>query len=365
MLRSLTRQTLHYFARAHDGIRTTPLTGPEIWRGDELADGSDWRVQLLPSELSEIERALASARSSGKPIGELRSYDFPLPELSRRMEAWKKEVLDGRGFVLIRGAPISSWSAADAETFFFCFGQYLGVPGAQNPAGDLLGHVRDTGEDVRAVRAYRTASDISFHCDAADLVGLLCVNKAKRGGLSRIVSSGAIYNALLATRPHLIPRLYRPLLLDSHGEAGVNAFPITPCRHSGGRLRTFWHSDYYRSSHEYVGAPPLDPLGAELLEAYDQIASSPGLHLDMELEPGDIQLLSNHTVLHARTAYEDHPEPERKRHLLRLWVSLDSSPSIRERMSRFGATAALLFGLVRARARRAVQGPLVRPERGA
>ena len=54
-----------------------------------------------------------------------------------------------------------------------------------------------------------------------------------------------------------------------------------------------------------------------------RIAASPELYFDMDLAPGDIQWLSNHTILHARTGYGDYPEPERKRHLLRLWLSLD------------------------------------------
>jgi len=97
---------------------------------------------------------------------------------------------------------------------------------------------------------------------------------------------------------------------------------VPPCRFAGGTLRTFWHGDYFRSVARHADAPPLTPAQRELLDLYEEIAASPGFALDMQFEPGDVQLVSNHVVLHARTAYEDHPEPDRRRHLLRLWLSL-------------------------------------------
>jgi hypothetical protein len=169
-----------------------------------------------------------------------------------------------------------------------------------------------------------TTQNIPFHCDAADMVGLLCLHKAKSGGLSRIASSVSVYNELLRQRPEFAPRLFEPFMLDTRDEAeanGIRALPIAPCRHAAGVLRTFWHSEYFRTSQRHEGIRLTD-AEHELLDLYDAIAASPEFHVDMELEPGDVQLLSNHTVIHARTGYEDHPEPDRKRHLLRLWITL-------------------------------------------
>jgi hypothetical protein len=203
----------------------------------------------------------------------------------------------------------------------------MGRPGAQNPQGDLLGHVTDTGDDASDpfVRLYRTSANIAYHCDAADVVGLLCLRRARSGGASRIVSSVAVYNELLARRPDLVPRLYEPFQLDVRNEdrsGALRHLPVPPCRFAHGRLRTFYHSDYFRSALRHDDVPPFTREERELLDLYEEIASSPAFYLDMDLEPGDIQWLSNHTILHARTAYVDHPEPERKRHLLRLWLSL-------------------------------------------
>jgi Taurine catabolism dioxygenase TauD, TfdA family len=356
MYKSLTAQTLHYFSRPHEAVRRTPLVGPAAWRGGELAASAEWRYRLSEADVAELDRALSAAKATGRPLNALRAADLPLPGLSAKIAEWRREVADGRGFVLVQGFPVERWGPEDAAIMFYGFGLHLGVPGAQNSAGDLLGHVRDTGADPRTTRGYRTASNLAYHCDAADLVGLMCLQTARRGGLSRLVSSGSVYNALLAERPELIERLYQPFLLDAHGEGGVDYIPLPACRHAGDRLRTFWQGDYFRSAHDYVRAPRFEPAERAVLDAYDEIANRPELYLDMELARGDVQLLSNHTILHARTAYEDHDDPARKRHLLRLWVSLDAPRGLRDRLGRAHSLASLLVALVRARLERTLHG---------
>lgn len=356
MYKSLTAQTLHYFARPHEAVRRIPVLGPAAWRGSELAASPAWRHRLSDGEIAELDRALGVAKATGRQLDALRAADVPLPGLAAKVAAWRREVAEGRGFVLIQGFPVERWGPDDTAIAFYGLGLHLGTPGAQNPEGDLLGHVRDTGADPRTVRAYRTASNIAYHCDAADLVGLLCLQPAHRGGSSRIVSSASVYNALLAERPELVDRLYRPFLLDTHGEGGVDYVPIRACRHAGDQLRTFWHADYFRSSHDYVRAPAFEPDERAVLDAYDAIASRPELYLDMELARGDVQLLSNHTILHARTAYDDDDDPARKRHLLRLWVSLHAPGRLRDRIGRARGLAELVGAHVKARIDRAVHG---------
>ncbi|MES1263304.1 MAG: TauD/TfdA family dioxygenase, partial [Peristeroidobacter soli] len=248
--------------------------------------------------------------------------------------------------VLVRGLPVQQWTERQSEIAYWCIGQYIGIPGAQNPQGDLLGHVRDqqTQEDVRY---YRTNKHLAVHCDTADVVGLLCLQAAKSGGLSRIVSSVSVYNELLRRRPELVPRLYEPFYFDTHGEGGVKAFPIAPCRYADGELRSFWQSDYYRTASRHGHVPALTADENELLDTYDAIANSPEYYLDMDLQPGDMQLLSNHTILHARTAFEDWPELERRRHLLRLWISLPEKHPMRLRWMMARSWLALLFTATR------------------
>ncbi|HUR40154.1 MAG TPA: TauD/TfdA family dioxygenase [Verrucomicrobiae bacterium] len=341
MYKSLRAQTLHYFARPQERIPTAPLETAAAWRGADMRrEPALWTAMLGPAEVEELQRAQAHAAASGRTLAQMTREDFPLPTLAARIAQWRDEIRHGRGFVLIRGVPVASWSERQAETFFWCLGHHFGMPGAQNPEGDLLGHVRDqrTGADVRY---YRTNKELAVHTDTADFVGLLCLQKARSGGLSRIASSVAVFNELLRVKPHLVPRLFEPVWFDTKGEGGVRAFAIPPCRYWRGELRTFWQSDYYRTVTRHAHVPKPSALEQELLDSYDAIANSDAFHLDMDLAPGDVQLISNHTILHARTAFEDWPEPERRRHLLRLWISIPERKPLAERLVTLGSLAAV------------------------
>lgn len=333
--KSLTQQTLHYFARPHEGIRTSPLTGPAAWRGAELRDKPEqWTHILSDTEIDEIRAAVSYARSLNKATRDLTRADFPLPGLLSQCRQWQATLSTGLGFQLIRGVPVDEWSAQEQEIFFWCFGLHIGVPGMQNPQGDLLGHVLDLREKdgANSGRFYKTAKNIAFHCDAADVVGLLCLRKAKNGGHSRIVSSVSLYNDILTQHPELVPRLYEPFQLDTHGENGLQTIAIEPCRYAAGQLKTFYHCDYFNSAfaYEHIDAPSAEE--SRILELFETLAGQADNYLDMDLQPGDIQLVSNHTVLHARTEYEDFEPPEQRRHLLRLWLSLPQEGRIRQKL---------------------------------
>ncbi len=346
MHKSLRAQTLHYFARPQLGIPKAPLQTPAAWHGVDMRKHEDWQYRFTKDEVKELKAAVKHAEATSKPMGRLTKDDFPLPSLAARLAEWAYEIRHGRGFVLLRGFPVEDWSEAQSSLAYWCIGHYLGIPGAQNPEGDLLGHVRDqrTGEDVRY---YRTNKGIAVHTDAADLVGLLCLKTAKSGGLSRIASSVAVFNELLKTQPKLVPLLFKPIYFDTKGEGGIRAYPIAPCRHANGELRTFWQSDYYREAQRIPSVPRLSEEQKALLDAYDAIANRPDFYLDMDLQPGDIQLISNHTILHARTAFEDHPEPENRRHLLRLWISLQEKQPLKTRLLRAQSWAGLFFTATR------------------
>lgn len=321
-------QTLHYFTRPHTHIPTAPLESPAAWRVADL-DERDWLHPLDASAIDEIEAAIAHALTRG-PLDALTRADFPLPTLEPRIAEWQRTLSDGRGFQVIRGLPVHRWTHAEARCFFWGLGQHLGLPGAQNAANDLLGDVIDTGADPAApdVRGYQTASHLAFHCDAADAVGLLCLRPALEGGRSLLVSSVTILNTLLEQAPEHAHRLFAPFALDTHAEGGLRYIPIEPCRFAGGRLHTFYHGDYFRTSTRYPGVS-LSPADHACLDAVDAIAADPRNCLTMDFEAGDIQLVSNHTVLHSRTHYRD--APDAKRHLLRLWLTLPGDDGLRWR----------------------------------
>ena len=326
---SYAEQSLHYFTRPHDGPARAAVESPAAWRGVDLVGSQAWRHALRAEQVEELERALVHAAGTGRSTGDLTAADFPLPTLGPVIRAWRDEIAHGRGFLVVSGVPVERWSATAAERFFWCLGLHIGRPGAQNPKGDLLGHVTDTGADAADpyVRLYQTSSHIAFHCDAADVVGLLCLSPGASGGASRIASSVAVHNEVLRRRPDLVPRLYEPFLLDVRNEdrsGELRYLPIPPCRFADGRLRTFYHSDYFRSVVRHDDVPPFDPQERELLDLYEEIAGSPEFRIDMELRPGDIQWLSNHTDIHARTEYRDSEAAgSPRRHLLRLWLSID------------------------------------------
>ena len=324
---SFIEQVLHYFDRPHESPATAPVESSAAWCGSRMPSLEEMAFPLSDEHRDELRTAVASAAALGRPTRDLTAADFPLPSLAHEIRAWRDTLADGLGFQVVRGVPVHGWSQEEAELFFWCFGLHLGRPGEQNPEGHLLGHVLDTGatrEDPMA-RLYKTSSNIAYHCDAADVVGLLCLNKAKSGGHSRIVSSVSVFNELLVRRPELAARLFEPMHLDIRDrevDAAGSSLSVQPCCYADGRLRTFYHADYFRSVTRHSDVPPLTPLEQDLLDTYEAIASEPGIYLEMDLQPGDIQLLSNHTNLHARTEYEDYDDPGQRRHLLRLWLSL-------------------------------------------
>lgn len=325
---SYAEQTAHYFRRPHSATPRGPVASAAAWKTADFASDESWRQRLRPEQVDEFEAAIKVALGSEKPVTELRADDFPLPTLHGVIGRWRDELSRGRGFQVVSGLPVEGWSAQESEIFFWCLGLHLGRPGAQNPLGDLLGEVRDMGEDESDpfVRLYRTRSDIAYHCDAADVVGLLCVRSAQEGGTSRIASSVSVFNTLQARRPELAQRLFEPFPLDIRDEdrsGALRYIEIQPCCFSEDKLRTFYHSDYFRSAQRHTQVPRFSESEKALLDLYDEIAADTDHRLEMDLEPGDIQWLSNHSIVHARTGYEDFSDSETGRLLFRLWVSLE------------------------------------------
>jgi hypothetical protein len=333
--RSITFQSLHYFSRPHIGLQLTPLTSsPAAWRGIDLAmQPSIWRAELDADDVRALLVAMRHWHAVNRSIETLTVADFPLGEqLSAKIAAWREQLTErGRGFQVVRGVPLDDWTLDEAHAFFWALGLHLGITGAQDNSGELLANVRDTGADPKTERQYKTKAFIDFHCDAADVVGLLAIRTAESGGTSRLVSSVSVFNELATTAEgaqHL-RRLFAPIALDTRGSGGTNFVHIPPLRFDGEHVRTFYHAEYFRSAyrHPKAGTIPDDVRAA--LDAYDAVTMKNELVLDMELLRGDVQLVSNHFILHSRSAYDDHPELDRRRHLLRLWLSLDGQAAFR------------------------------------
>ena len=128
----------------------------------------------------------------------------------------------------------------------------------------------------------------------------------------------------MARRPDLVPVLFQDFCWDREadaldGEPLHFKFPI--CRYNQGPLGILYIGWYIRNAQPFADVPSLTPRQGEALDLLDGIANEPRFHVDMDFEYGDKQFLKNAVILHARTEYEDWDEPEKKRHLLRLWLT--------------------------------------------
>jgi hypothetical protein len=302
-----------------------PFEHPSAWKGADLRDSRAWILQLDARDNDELAQALAVARARGAQIPRLPAADFPLPTLAPRLAAMLDEVVDGRGFTLVRGFDIARHPIQDAALIYWGIGAHLGTGRAQNAQGDLLGHVTDLGLDLSNpnARGYQTRLTLPFHNDTRDVVGLLCVQAARSGGLSRIVSSTAIHNALLERRPDLMDVVVAPMCIDRRGEAPPGKRPYYVgafFEWLDGRLFCRYNRTYIETAQRFPDVPRLTARQIEAMDLIDGLCRDPDMHLDMTLEPGDMQFICNYTTLHSRTHYEDWPEPERRRYLLRLWL---------------------------------------------
>lgn len=307
-----------------------PQTDPAAWIGAEMAARDDWVVRLSPQALNELDAATHAAIAAGVDIARMRRDAFPLPTLGPQLDALRFELLDGRGFVLLRGLPIERRSRAEAATLFMGVGAWLGHARSQNAKGHVLGHVCDLGLSSADpnVRIYQTSERQTFHTDSCDVVGLLCLREARRGGDSLLVSALALFNAMREQHPDLLARLLRPMAYDRRGEvpAGQQPFFMIPVfSWHADRLTVFYQRQYFDSAQRFAEAPRLTPEDVAALDVFDALANDPRLHLTMRLAPGDIQFVHNHTMLHDRTGFEDWPEAARKRHLLRLWLACEGA----------------------------------------
>jgi hypothetical protein len=311
------------------GARRSIISEPGAWIGPQIQNDGAWIHHVDAAAMAEIEAALAHVKRIGAQIP-FAAEAFPLPRLGAVLDRLLDEIEDGRGFVLVRGIPRARYSDADCELIYWGIGAHLGAPVSQNARGHLLGHVRDEGRiqaDPNA-RAYQTNERMDFHTDMlpVDVLGLFCLRTAKSGGASKLVSALTIHNVLREERPDLLEALYGTFHVDWRGEepAGEKPwFALPMFSERDGRVTTRINSlPYYESAARHGAQYGPTPIQREALQAVQEIANRPELMLSMEFREGDIQLINNHILLHAREAYEDYPEPGRERHLLRMWIAV-------------------------------------------
>jgi hypothetical protein len=294
-----------------------------------------WLYQLTPADIADLENAARHYLALGRDIGEISKKTFPLTGFADHIAELGKTLLDGVGVEVLRGLPTQNYSQKFAATVFCGIGAHLGSARSQNAKGHILGHVRDIGADANDPnsRIYQTSKRQTFHTDSADVVGLLCLRVAKEGGKSLLVSAESIYNRMRAERPDLLAKLFDPIATDRRGEVPEGAKPFTEIpvfSWHRGFLTVFYQRQYIDSAQRFDGAMRLSPDHVAALDMFDALANDPDLHFGMQLEPGDMQFVYNHSQLHDRTGFLDWPDPNLRRHLMRLWLSLDGDRPLPE-----------------------------------
>lgn len=316
-------------------VHKAPITGAGAWRRADFSGPADWNYRLQRQALAEIDRAVERLRKQGKNISSLTAEDFPLPSFTADAAALRDEVLRGRGFVVVKGLPIDRYSDEEACLIYWGIGSFLGATLPQNVKGDRLYSVRDEGQNISrdygavGVRFSKTTSGLNFHTDSApafrgntpDIVCLLALQTAKFGGSTAIVSAQMLHNVILEERPDYLERLYAGYYFDRRAELGPGESPtlFAPIFTYDGTLKIRHFPFYIHKAPELTGVP-LTAADTEPLEFLDSVASRDGLAVTFDMERGDMQFVSNTFILHSRTAYEDHAEPRRRRHLVRLWL---------------------------------------------
>ena len=312
------------------------ITGPAAWVGPAMAkDDGAWLYHLSPLDIADLENAARHYLSLRRDVGEITAADFPLFSFSNHLKTLQKKLLHGNGVEVLRGLPVAGFSQEFAATVFCGIGAHLGSARSQNAAGHILGHVRDLGISSHDpnTRIYQTAERQTFHTDSADVVGLLCLREAKEGGRSVLVSAETIYNCMRELRPDLLEKLFDPIATDRRGEVPEGALAwmtIPPLSWHEGRLTVFYQRQYIDSAQRFEGVMRLTPAHVEALDMFDALANDPNLHFGMQLQPGDMQFVYNHSQLHDRTGFVDWPEPGKRRHLLRLWLSMSGDRPLPE-----------------------------------
>jgi hypothetical protein len=299
---------------------------PAAWSVADLEADRSWVFSLDERARAQMLGAVRTARVPDKPLFEYHREDFDLGPAWTVITAALREAHHGRGLALVRGLPRAGLSEAEFELMNWAIGLHAGVPRPQGKATHYVSAVRDAGTEYRSAtgRGYSSNAKLDFHVDGADLATLTCYNQARFGGQSMITSAVSAHDRLAIERPDLCERLYGDFCFSRQGEEAPDEPPFYAqpiFEHLDGLLFAKWNRNRVQSAQKLPGVPPLTAPEREAMELLDVILRRADLMYTMYLEPGDLQIMNNHVILHSRTGFQDHDEPEHKRLLCRLWLA--------------------------------------------
>lgn len=308
-------------------VPPAPVSTAAAWRGDRLTHSDEWIYTLSSAELDELETLGMRFMADDPDLRTVQAEDYPLVVGADAVAQWRGDVDFGRGFVLVRGLRSELYADALSAAIYYILGLHMGDPIRLNEIGDLIDHVYATSDktmDDPTAFSSKVRDKLVYHSDSSDIVSLMCLRPAKSGGASCLVSGAEIYNEIVRRRPDLAPLLLEPFhwdwrRQDHSAPADTYTSPIVSMR--DGVFSMYAGSLYILTAQGYPGVPRITEAQREVLELFDAITYEPGMAIEMDFRPGDIQWLSNYAALHARTSFDDYPEPQRRRHLIRMWLS--------------------------------------------
>lgn len=314
------------------------IKSPADWRAADMVDTTEWIITLDKEQVSTIDNALQTAKTVGATFATLTKESFPLPGLEPVFADILRRLEEGRGIAVVRGFPALDYAKDDLRLIYWGIGLHLGVAVSQSSKGDLLGDVMNFGQNVFSStgRGYMSRQQLGFHTDTADVVALMVLRPAKSGGLSKICSSVAIRNKIARTRPDLLEVLHQPFHWSWKGQEAPGE---PPCyeqpiySEKNGKFSSRYIRTHISAAQDFPEIPRLTALQNEAMDMITACANDPAFQLRMMFEPGDIQFLNNHVTYHARSEFEDFEEPDRKRHLLRMWLAVPNSRDLDAGMS--------------------------------
>jgi TfdA family taurine catabolism dioxygenase TauD len=319
-----------------------PVDGPAAWLAADLEASSGWWHTFTAREIEGLDAALRHARavSEDLDLAVLGAEAFPLGDVSALVDAIRAELVDGVGVMVCEGFPVDRYDEVELRAIWWGLSQHLGTPVAQSWRGDVLGDVRDlgTGIEGRTGRGYTSNVELKFHSDPADVTALFFLQRAKRGGESRLASSVATHNEIARRRPDLLELLYQPFTVswqanEPPGEQPWYEMPVYG--RNGADVACAYVASNILWAEKNCGAPPLAPQQVEAVLYVAEVAAEPQFWIERALEPGSMLLVNNHTAFHMRTEFEDFDDPARRRHLLRTWLSLPNSRRLPESFAPF------------------------------
>jgi hypothetical protein len=324
-----------------------PLHGPFVWTGEELARSSAWRFALSEEMAAEIDNAYTTFKHRGGDWQQMQRQDFPLPRTRPLLDEIAETLENGLGLARLSGLPVARYSDDDLKTIWYGIGLHLGTPVSQSHAGLRLKVIRDEGATVGEVYGEMRETDgksflsayaravsngpLRFHTDRTDVVGLLCIEQAASGGLSKIASTVAIHNEILRLRPDLLEELYRPYPRSRLGEEknGGELFYMLPVfGMRDGRFTSHYSRTYIEAAQKLAHVPRLTDRQIEAMDLLAETAER--LCYRMHFQAGDMQFLNNHVIYHARDAFADDTASGRVRRLVRLWLAMPNSRPLPE-----------------------------------